>query len=105
MSSNECACAVSYNLSLFLAEAALDWAKDEVMRKYVPDHLERISEGLGYVEKHCGVELEDAKENLKECMVAAKENDWDKAHRKIDDLYIQVDRKITRSSGYIHTPF
>lgn len=95
-----CRCAVSFNLVLGLTDAALKWARDNVMQKYVPEHLERIATGLDYLEKDCNIKAEEARLSNREAVAQSKQKNWKEARARLDDLYIQIDRKVTHCAGY-----
>lgn len=100
-----CKCAYSFSLAQFLIDTTMNWTRDAVMQGYVPEHLDRISKGLSYLEKDCGIDMGEAELSLQEAMTQAQQKDWDKTRVKLDNLYIQTDRKVANRAGYITPHF
>lgn len=100
-----CRCAASFNLIQLLTGTAMDWTRDETMRKWIPDHLIRITNGLNYIEQDCQCSVSEARQSIQEATKELEKKNWEGVKSSLDNTYIHLDRSIVHCAGYITPHF
>jgi len=98
--SDACKCAASYELTLSLLETAHKWIRDPTMQKYILDHIDRVSTGLGLIEKQCALDVSTIRDTLKTSRNDVVERNWDEAHGHLDETYVRLALKVADCAGY-----